>query len=241
MAVQRRFNGALVRTQAFKALDPTEKGMISYFLGMTCCKLFADQLLYIPWLLHLDVFYNSIGINILGRSRPDLVGQDVSGCWHAFECKGRSVSPSEIDKQKAKAQARRVESVGGVRSTLHIGSVAFFNGDQLEFYWRDPEPNPDEKPLVLPQPDYHWKYYYESVLSLVGELGDSAFPTARKAADVNVSIHPEIYMLLNDGQWAGAYAFARDNRDVLMADGYHADGVRVIAGESWYRSAHDDK
>lgn len=136
MAVQRGKDDRLCRTNAFKALDPTEKGMISYFLGMTCCKLFATQLLDTPWLLHLDVFYRTLGIDILGRSRPDLVGQDGSGCWHAFECKGRSARPSESDKETAKRQARRLETVGGVMTTLHVGSVAFFTGDQLEFYWK---------------------------------------------------------------------------------------------------------
>ena len=41
------------RTPAFKALDPTEKGAVSYFLGMVLCKLFAHKVLNTPWLLHL--------------------------------------------------------------------------------------------------------------------------------------------------------------------------------------------
>src|SRR5262249_51851186 len=46
----------LRRTDAAKTLDPTEKGAVNYFLGMTFCKLFAAKLLDTPWLLHLDVF-----------------------------------------------------------------------------------------------------------------------------------------------------------------------------------------
>jgi len=241
MAIQRGMDDRLYRTNAFKALDPTEKGMISYFLGMTCCKLFADQLLDTPWLLHLDVFYGTLGIDILGRSRPDLVGQDGSGCWHAFECKGRSARPSESDKEAAKSQACRLKSVGGVMATLHVGTVAFFTGDQLEFYWKDPEPQSNhEKPIKLPQPEHHWRYYYESVLSLAGDLEDSPFPSACKAADVAVSLHPEVYALLRERRWADAYAWARSNRDALLTEGYHADGVSVRAGESWYRTAYDE-
>src|SRR5437016_5365030 len=56
MAVEQDSAGYLRRTNAFAALDPTEKGMVSYFLGMTLCKLFASRLLFTPWLLHLDVF-----------------------------------------------------------------------------------------------------------------------------------------------------------------------------------------
>ena len=43
MAVEQDTGGYLRRTDAFAALDPTEKGMVSYF-GMTVCKLFASRL-----------------------------------------------------------------------------------------------------------------------------------------------------------------------------------------------------
>jgi len=61
MAVEQDWNGYLSRTDAFAALDPTEKGMVSYFLGMTLCKVFASRLLLTPWLLHLDVFRPALG------------------------------------------------------------------------------------------------------------------------------------------------------------------------------------
>jgi hypothetical protein len=83
-------DGYLRRTNAFVSLGPTEKGMVSYFLGMTLCKLFASRLLSAPWLLHLDVFRPVLNPVTLGRSRPDLVGEDIAGNWHAFESKGRS-------------------------------------------------------------------------------------------------------------------------------------------------------
>ena len=58
MALEQRdlMSSYLCRTNAAKALDPTEKGAVNYFLGMTVCKLFATRLLNTPWLLHLDVF-----------------------------------------------------------------------------------------------------------------------------------------------------------------------------------------
>ena len=106
---QRPFSRSLQRTDAFRSLDPTEKGAVSYFLGMAFCKLFASRFLHTTWLLHLDVFRDQLGPALLGgRSRPDLVGQDVKGAWHAFECKGRSSAPNVEDRRKAKAQAQRL-------------------------------------------------------------------------------------------------------------------------------------
>ena len=40
----------LVRTDAFKHMDPTEEGAINYFLGLIACKLFASKLLDAPWI-----------------------------------------------------------------------------------------------------------------------------------------------------------------------------------------------
>ena len=80
---------SLHRTKAFRTLDPTEKGAVSYFIGMTVSKLFASQLLNTPWLLHLDVFRDSLDPVVLGgRSRPDLVGQDHQGAWACIRKQG---------------------------------------------------------------------------------------------------------------------------------------------------------
>ena len=62
--VPRRFE----RTPAFHNLDPTEKGMLSYFVSMTLCKLFADRRLGAPWILHLDFFRHSLNIQLLPNS-----------------------------------------------------------------------------------------------------------------------------------------------------------------------------
>src|SRR5271165_1936974 len=67
MALQQRGPSGqrLVRTEAFKALDPTEKGATNYFLGMVFCKLFSTKLLDTPWLLHLDLFRDQIGARVV--------------------------------------------------------------------------------------------------------------------------------------------------------------------------------
>jgi len=172
----------LYRTDAFRALDPTEKGAVSYFLGMAVCKLFASRLLDTPWLLHLDVFRDQLHpVTLGGRSRPDLLGEDATGVWHAFETKGRSSPPSIGNKEKAKEQAERLVSVNGSKCSLHVGSLAFFRGDgELEFYWRDPEPEEPRKlePIEIGVSDEDWANYYACALAL------GACPTYRAAGRV---------------------------------------------------------
>jgi hypothetical protein len=232
MAVQQDWNGYLSRTGAFAALDPTEKGMVSYFLGMTLCKLFASRLLLTPWLLHLDVFRSVLNPVTLGRSRPDLVGEDINGEWHAFESKGRSSVPTSGDKAKAKAQAQRLVSVNGRNCFLQVGSFAFFRSDVLEFYWRDPEPDSGDT-IALPRPEAEWRYYFEPALSLASEPDTEPMATERELADVKVEIHPKILPLLHDGHWAQAKVLANDLRIALISEGYQPDGIKLTTGESW--------
>lgn len=234
------FSNRLHRTDAFRALDPTEKGAVSYFLGMAVCKLFASRLLSTPWLLHLDVFRGQLNPATLGgRSRPDLVGQDASGTWHAFETKGRSSVPSSEDKQKAKEQAQRLVSVDGSACSLHIGSFAYFRGDEMEFYWRDPEPEEPEKlvPIEISVRDEDWATYYASALALAlaSEPGRDLLSSEAQGSDLKVEIHPKVRDLLLQGRWAAARSLATELRQQLTAEGFQPDGLRVVAGRSWRR------
>ena len=234
MAVEQSVSGRLRRTSAFAALDPTEKGSVSYFLGMTVCKLFAAKLLNTPWLLHLDVFRKSLNPWLLGRSRPDLVGMDDSGRWHAFESKGRSATPSANDKQKAKDQGRRLIAVDGTQCSLHVGSFAYFKSDILHFYWQDPEPEKPE-PIRLPSPGGEWRYYYEPALSLAVETEATAISEVRDRAGVSVKIHPELREMLSGGLWDEANERSRGLREFFRAEGFQPDGLKVTADESWQR------
>ncbi len=234
MAVEQDWNGYLHRTDSFAWLDPTEKGMVSYFLGMTLCKVFASRLLLTHWLLHLDVFRPALNPVILGRSRPDLVGEDISGNWNAFESKGRSSVPSSADKAKAKAQAQRLVSVNGRNCSLHVGSFAFFRSDVLEFYWRDPEPGSRDA-IDVPRPETEWRYYYEPALSLASDTDSEPMATERELADVRIEIHPEVRRLLLEGQWSQARHLAIEQRLLFISEGYQPDGIKLTAGESWTR------
>ena len=235
MTVEQDHFGELRRADAFAALDPTEKGAVSYFLGMTLCKLFAYKLLDAPWLLHLDVFRDSLKPALLGRSRPDLVGLDASGRWHAFESKGRSGSPSHHDIANAKSQARRLIAVSGTPCSLQIGTFAYFRSDALRFYWCDPEPKGAER-IDIPSPDQEWRYYYKPALSLASGMEVSSISVTGDSAQVYVEIHSEIHELLLRGHWLEAHELAKRLWEQLEKQGFRPDGLRVSVSDSWQRS-----
>ena len=229
---QRPFSRSLQRTEAFRSLDPTEKGAVSYFLGMMFCKLFASRFLHTTWLLHLDVFRDQLDPALLGgRSRPDLVGQDDKGAWHAFECKGRSSVPNAEERRKAKAQAQRLVRVGSTDCSLHVGAISYFRQDALEFHWRDPDPEDAEtlEPIQVNLPEDAWLYYYAPALA----LATAGLTEVRADADIKIEVHEAVLELLRSGKWAAAQPLARKIGPALEEGGFRADGLKVVAGESW--------
>ena len=236
---QRPFSDRLHRTEVFKSLDPTEKGAVSYFLGMALCKLFAYELLHTPWLIHVDALRGLLPMGVLeGRSRPDLVGKDRTGNWLAFECKGRSSVPRDLDLAKAKKQADRLVRVDAEPCDLHIGAITYFRADKLEFRWRDPDPEEPERldPFEVRLPDDVWRYHYEPALALASETDDDRAPTFRGGADVDVHIHDTVLGFLRDGAWTAAHSAAIEIGSAeLRQVGYQDDGIRVTAGASWRR------
>jgi hypothetical protein len=233
MTLERGKNNRLQRTKAFEALDPTEKGMMTYFMGMTMCKLFAHDLLDTPWLLHLDVYNKMHGAHWVGHSRPDLFGDDAKGRWHGFECKGRSVSPTKDVKAQAKAQAQKLLTVGGAQCDLHIGTIAYFTpAGRLRFFWRDPSPDPEDR-IDLPEPGDEWRYHYLPAISLAETSLRSDFGAELELADVTVEIHPEMRNLLAEARWQEARSAARKLGEEFSKNGFMRDGLKVIAGDSW--------
>lgn len=229
-------------TAAAHTLDPSEKGAVNYFLGLAICKLFAARLLYAPWLLHLDVFRPTLNPVLTGRSRPDLVGRTTSGQWVALESKGRVSAPNAATKQKAKQQAQRLISVNGVAPTFRIGGIAYLKNEVLRFFWRDPDPDSQSVGPGLEvrvQAD-DWRHHYVPTLDLIRSrqdyfkrMQDEQILMPIEAADIQIGIHPAVLRLLVASQWEdvlGRGALAEFQAARLR---YQADGIAVVAGESW--------
>jgi hypothetical protein len=231
----------LRRTSAARTLDPSEKGAVNYFLGLTFCKLFAERLLFTPWLLHLDVFRPMLNPVLVGRSRPDLVGEMTGGGWIVLESKGRVYPPDETTKEKAKDQAQRLLGVNGALPHYQIGGVTYFRNEVPQFYWRDPEPDPDVRnPIKVTVGEDAWRYYYAPILNLLRSDLDGFERMTREpelmpveGADIKVGIHPEVLRALSESRWEDARSIARSDNLGGTGLSYRADGIAVVAGGSW--------
>jgi hypothetical protein len=142
---------SLTRSPAYNALDPSEKGAISYFLGLTMAKLFAWRCLQVPWLLHLDVYRDRLDVSTEpGKSKPDLVGLDSSGSWVVVESKGRTNDFDQRALDKAKSQSKTVRAISGATPKYRVGLQSYFSDGILRLSVDDPESSDREYSFDLP-------------------------------------------------------------------------------------------
>lgn len=240
----------LRRTQAARTLDPSEKGAVNYFLGLAVAKMFADKCLGVPWFLHLDVFRPRLNVQLAGRSRPDLIGQTPAGDWVALECKGRLSPPSADARDRAKEQAERVTTVNGNAPVVNAGCVTYFRKDVMQFFWRDPEPDPAHvrNPISVQVSPDSWRSYYAPVLALfrgvdpafTEETPDGVLSVRHEGLDITVFIRAQLLRLLLAGQWDKARATVAEAAGAETGSAMHVDGLGVIAGASWSKPFEDE-
>lgn len=172
LAIKPHWKGGdrFVASEAFKALDGSEKAAVSYFYGPVLSKLAAEHQLQVPWLLHLDVYakinaYSSqppIVATMVSSSRPDLVGLARNGNWLVCEAKGRSGSITNENRIKAKEQTRQISTINGAAPQWRYASFARFTGSEmaLAHEWIDPSGAAESAiPLTLPIEDFMRSYY----------------------------------------------------------------------------------
>jgi hypothetical protein len=158
----------LVRSPVYNGLDPSEKGAVSYFLGMAFAKLAAEFLLNVPWLVHVQKLARIHPVALAGRSRPDLVGRTASGEWVVVEAKGRTNSYSASVMQTAKAQSRQLLSIAGAAPIWRVATQAYFS-PSLEMRVHDPDGAEEGYDLKVSL-DKFLRLYYEPFMRIPPEL-----------------------------------------------------------------------
>jgi hypothetical protein len=121
------------RSVSYNRLDASEKGAMSFFLGMTMAQLACADVLGIPSLVHLDRVLALLGRSTR-RSRPDFLGIDPQSntLSVAVEAKGRTNAYDGQVLAKAKKQALSLPAVTGTTSTLALASLAYFERDLFD-------------------------------------------------------------------------------------------------------------
>ena len=160
LANLRGTKGPIKKSDAYCALDPSEKAAASYFIGLTLSNLMARRLFGIRWLLHLDVYHDTLRPSLRGSGRPDLVGSDRMGRWYVIEAKGRSNGLDKHVIAHAKTQTRKLRTICGHSPHLRVASVAHFTGGSLSVHMEDPhEVDDDALDWDIPENQFLQDYY----------------------------------------------------------------------------------
>lgn len=229
-------NTQIDRSEAYDGLDPSEKGAISYFLGLALTKAFVDEFLGVPWLMHVDVYRRQLGVNLAAvGGRPDLFGEDLSGRWVVAESKGRTNDHDDGALVRAKQQASQVIDIGGVPPYLSIGVVSSFSGGRLSLVVDDPPV--DEKSSQrwgISKELFRSKYYepFNSVLNAFeahDEVIDGQEVRAVTFEDSDLTVGLSLHMLDRGNDLPLRRARSDPSRSAFLG----VDGVFIRLGSSW--------
>ena len=181
------------KSSLYTALDPTEKGATSYFIGMMAAKIVAARLLDTPWLFHLSMF-DTLGGHavLLGKSQPDLIGLNRARGWVVVEAKGRTNGYSASAALAAKEQTRQLRQINGVPPVLRVAVQAYFS-PQLEFAIDDPEEFADDAEDIKIDLKQAVTRYYSFIESATRDTPDTRLIGKREFSfytlgDIGVSI-----------------------------------------------------
>lgn len=158
----------MVRSPAFATLDPSEKGIASFYLGMAMAKLYADKVLGIPWLMHISRYEATWAVRYgFSAKRPDLFGCNAAGAWAVAEAKGRTRVTGALVKQM-KAQKSSVATINGVAPAHRYGSATRFEAGRLALRVVDPPARRDAQEVPI-DPAAWLTDYYAPIVDLIAD------------------------------------------------------------------------
>lgn len=232
------------------ALDPSEKGAVSFFLGMAFAKLAAEFVLDVPWLIHLEKLRRIHPVVLAGRSRPDLAGINASGDWVVVEAKGRTNSYSQTVMEAAKAQSRQILSIAGTAPVLRVASQAYFS-PSLRVWLSDPDGSDDGYNLDITASQF-LQLYYEPFLRIppgltrIQRIEDQPYIFFDyKDLDVSIGMHRDVKKAVaehaeNIEQFRFERRFAQTDTAAKFSTGHdhdvvalYRDGLAVQLGAKW--------
>lgn len=158
----------LTLSPAFKNLDSTEKGVVSFYTGMAMAKLYADEMLSIPWMMHISRYEADWAVRYgANTNRPDLFGCNAHGEWAVAEAKGRSRVTTKL-VTKMQQQKSAVASIQRVVPTHRYGSATRFEAGRLAVRVVDP-PRQRRAQDVPIDPGAWLLDYYRPVVDLLDQ------------------------------------------------------------------------
>lgn len=239
----------LARSSAYDALDQSEKGAVSYFLGMTLSKAFADKVLDVPWLVHMSTFTNGayLSPDLIGFRRSDPMMQRE---WVVIESKGRTGGlPAKLvlaAVQQAKAVPNLIWKGMPLNPALSLAAITYFRRHQLRMHIEDPETDRKGEPVDVSE-ERLLSAYYEPVQSLLNAdrferrlrnwNGQEFLMAVIPELDMEVGMLAALPDLLSSGKafddLGQAIKAIREIESGSSDMVVHQDGIAIFLGPRW--------
>ena len=240
------YSGVIVKTEAYKNLDPSEKSAISYLLGLVFVKWACETFLEVSWLMHLDVYKKRYNVFVPGSRRPDLFGLDLNGEWLIAESKGRTGRFDTKAFTDALNQVKKDVEIKGSIPKTKVAAQIFFSKDVLNLKIEDP-PERQGRPLEIDvTADEFILRYYSPILELldhnevdvIEDDGGETYEMVRiKEWDIEIGIAASLRKAIRERNIDYVFAilkkqnFGKKNKENIKVG---RDGIRVSVGsESW--------
>ncbi|GAB3173468.1 hypothetical protein GCM10027059_44540 [Myceligenerans halotolerans] len=142
-------NDRLTPTVAFRNLDSTEQGNVSYYLGMALTSVWAKKIVRVPWLTHVSKMQKVHDVTFASKKRPDLLGLRLNGPkrgaaagtdWLVAEAKGRKDVKQAL-LNNVRSQKSAVTAIDGHPPWLTVGCISHYRSDGVHLNVVDPEPD----------------------------------------------------------------------------------------------------
>lgn len=222
-----------------------QKRIVSYNLGMAVAKFYAEKLLDIPNLTHVESLKKVDAITFIAQNgkpkEPDLVGRTENGNWHVFEAKGTSDKYLSKQIADAKLQARQVETIHGVNPSTLSACATSFRLDKIFTKIVDPV-SEDGKELEIDETKFYENYYSpffalreinnsSSSISKIDNVEFNSISIKTDKLNLTIGIDTEIYELLQEKNFRRInefyakrknldFDFAQENQMSIGIDGF---------------------
>lgn len=194
----------------FQGYVSDQKRIVSYNLGMAFAKFYAEELLNIPNLTHLETLKKVGAVEFIkqqGRTKePDLVGMTSDGEWHVFEAKGMSSNKLASEIIKAKNQAQQIDTIHGQIPETLSACATFFGSSRITSVIEDPKGEKNKKIEV--RKDKFYEGYYNSFFAFKDLLNTKSkkstfenvnyqsFEIKTNKLELSIGLETEIYELM---------------------------------------------
>jgi len=194
-ATLRSSEGYLEKSSVYQDMDPTEKGFVSFSLGMTMSKLLASKLLNVHWLEHVANINTSITTRIKTKSRPDLIGLNARKEFVIVEAKGRSNGFNSEAQGKAKTQTTVINRINNIQPVLRVASQSYFE-EKLEVFIEDPEEINQDAMDVETNLNHYFENYYGIFYNL-----DNENQELLKSMGIEISLSDKLYTAIRNNSF----------------------------------------